>query len=316
MFLVATTFGFSILALRPRAQTSNRIVRVGIVTPFTGEPGPADVFWAVLRRRLHERGWVEGKNIIFEHRDTGGFARLPSEVNEMVALNVDVILTAGAPAALAAKKATDRIPIVFWADDPVGRGIVASLAQPWGNATGIARQGTEMFAKRIELLRQVLPGISRVAVLENPIPGTPPALQQRIPHGIEVFAVSLRNADDLEPAFAMIAMRQADAVLVGESIWQFRTEILEGLTKLRLPAVFWDDEWVKSGGLLAFGPDNVLLMHQVVIYIDKILRGAKPADLPVEQPMAFDLAINLKTAKSLGITVPRDLLVRANWIVE
>jgi len=317
--LVAATFGLSILALRPRADQSDRMVRVGIVTPFTAEPGPADAWWAVLHQGLWDRGWEEGKNIVFEYRHTGNFVRLPSAVNEMVALNVDVILTAGAPATLAAKAATDRIPIVFWADDPVGRGIVTSLAQPGGNATGIARQGAEMYAKRIELLRQVSPGISRVGILDNPILATPLALrQQRIPHGIEVFAVDLRSAEELGPAFATIAQRRADAVLVGDTVtpWQFRTEILERLAQRRIPAVFGMEEWVKLGGLLAFGPNNVVLMHQVVSCIDKILRGANPMDLPVEQPMAFEIGVNLKTAKSLGITVPRELLVRADRIVE
>jgi putative ABC transport system substrate-binding protein len=311
--------GLGILSLPSRADRRDRMVRVGIVTPFNGEPGPADEWWAVLHRGLRDRGWAEGKNIAFEYRHTGDFARLPSAVNEMVALNVDVILTAGAPATLVAKEATDRIPIVFWADDPVGRGIVTSLAQPGGNATGIARQGAEMYAKRIELLRQLSPGVSRVAVLDNPILATPLVLrQQRIPHGIEVSAVDLRNADDLGPAFAMIAKWRADAVLVGDTVtpWQFRTEILEGLAQRRLPAVFGMEEWVNLGGLLAFGPNNVVLMRQVVICIDKILRGAKPADLPVEQPMAFQIGVNLKTAKSLGVTVPREFLVRADWIVE
>jgi putative ABC transport system substrate-binding protein len=295
------------------------MARVGIVTPGSGDLGPEDEYWRMLRQGLQERGWEEGKTIAFEHRHVGSFARLPSAVNEMIALEVDVMLTAGAPAALAAKGATDRIPIVFWADDPVGRGIVASLALPRGNATGIARQGPEMYAKRVELLRQLSAGVSRVAIIDNPVLATPLALrQQRIPHGIEVFDVHIRAAEDLSSGFAVIAQRGADAVLVGDTVttWLLRTEILEALTKARLPAVFGDVPWLALGGLITYGPNNLVLMRQVVIFIDKILRGAKPGDLPVEQPTKFELVINVKTAKALNLTIPRTVLVRTDAVID
>lgn len=315
--LIATALGLSLFATRPRAETSSKIARVGILSPVT-PASLTDVIWTALREGLRERGWLEGGNIIYEIRGAD-FSRLPSAASELVALNVDVILASGALAALAAKNTSSRIPIVFWADDPIGRGIVSSLSQPGANATGIARQGAETYAKRIELLRQVLPNMSRVAMLVNPEPGGPPGWQQLVPRGIEVFPVDVRSAEDLSPAFAMIATRQADAVLVGDNypMWHLRTEILERLANLRLPAVFSNDlPWVKLGGLLSFGPDGAVLMRQIINYVDKILRGAKPADLPVEQPVAFEIGVNLKTAKSLGITVPRELLVRAKWIVE
>ena len=318
--LVGLTLAIGAFAALTRAEkTNSKMARVGIVTPFTADPGPEDAYWRMLRQGLQERGWEEGKTIAFEYRHVGNFARLRSAVNEMIALEVDVMLTAGAPAALAAKGATDRIPIVFWADDPVGRGIVASLVRPRGNATGIARQGPEMYAKRVELLRQLSAGVSRVAIIDNPVLATPLALrQQRIPHGIDVFDVHIRGAEDLSSGFAMIAQRGAEAVLVGDTVttWLLRTEILEGLTKARLPAVFGDVPWLALGGLITYGPNNLVLMRQVVIFIDKILRGARPADLPVEQPMQFDLGINLMTAKALGISVPRELLLRADRIVE
>jgi len=318
-FLIATTLGLGVPALRLHAETRKGAKRVGIVVwnrSSSDESGNRNEFVQELR----ERGWVEGQNIVFERRYFhGDRTRLPGLMAELIALDVDVIFAQGVMAALAAKEATDRIPIVFSVGDAVGRGVVTNVARPEGNATGITGQYVESMAKRVELLKQVSPGIWRVAALMNTDIGYPPALfKDPKPQGVETFIVELRRPDDLVPAMAAVARQRADAVVVGQ-VWgelpQIRTQIVDAVARERLPAAYVSREFVEIGGLLSYG-DSPTVSRQEAIYVDKILRGATPADLPVEQPMAFDLAINLKTAKALGITIPRELLVRADWIVE
>jgi ABC-type uncharacterized transport system substrate-binding protein len=319
-FLVGITLGFGVFAGRTRGQTSKKTARVGIVVwnrSSSDEGGTRNEFVQELR----ERGWVEGQNIAFERRYFhGDRTRLPGLMAELIALDVDVIVTQATPATLAAKQATDRIPIVFTVGDSIGRGVVGNLARPDGNATGVSGQNVEAMAKRVELLKQVSPGVSRVAALMNTDLGYPPAMfKERIPRGVEIFIVELTGPDRLVSAMTAVAKQRADAVLVGQ-VWrqrpEFRIEIVEAIARARLPAVFNSREFVELGGLLSYSESANAVSRQVAIYVDKILRGATPADLPVEQPTTFDLAINLKTAKSLGITIPRELLVRADWIVE
>jgi putative ABC transport system substrate-binding protein len=319
-FLIATTLGLGGLASRLHAETRKGMKRVGIVVwnrSSSDESGPRNEFVQELR----ERGWVEGENIVFERRYfDGDRARLPGLMAELIALDVDVIFTQAAPATLAAQAATNRIPIVFSVGDAVGRGIVANLARPEGNATGVSGRYVESMAKRVELLKQVSPGVSRVAALMNTDIGYPPALfKERKPRGVEIFIVGLRGPDDLSPAMTAVSRQRADGVVVGQT-WgerpQFRIEIVETVARARLPAVFVIRAFVEMGGLLSYAEAEPAVSRQEAIYVDKILRGARPADLPVEQGVAFDLAINLKTAKALGITIPRELLVRADWIVE
>jgi putative tryptophan/tyrosine transport system substrate-binding protein len=319
-FLIATTLGLGALAWRLHAETGKRTKRVGIVVwnrSTSDESHTPNEFVQELR----ERGWVEGQNIVFERRYFhGDRARLPGLMAELIALDVDVIFTQGAPATLAAQAATNRIPIVFSVGDAVGRGIVANLARPEGNATGVSGRYVEAMAKRVELLKQVSPGVSRVAAFMNTDIGYPPALfKERKPPGVEIFIVGLRGPDDLTPAMTAVARQRADAVVVGQ-VWaerpEFMIEIVEAVARQRLPAIFVSRAFVKMGGLLSYAEAEPDVSRQEAIYVDKILRGARPADLPVEQGAAFDLAINLKTAKALSITIPRELLVRADWIVE
>jgi putative ABC transport system substrate-binding protein len=319
-FLIAATLGLGGLVARLHAEPRKGTKRVGIVVwnrSSSDESGTRNEFVEELR----ERGWMEGQNIVFERRYfQGDFARLPGLMAELIALDVDVIFTQGVWATLAAKEATNRIPIVFSVGDAIGRGVVANLARPEGNATGVSGRFVETAAKQVELLKQISPGISRVAALMNTDLGYPPALfKERKPRGVEIFIVKLSRPDELVPAMAAVVRQRANAVLVGQGWWeqpQFRTQIAEAVARQRLPAVFVSRAFVEMGGLLSYADSEPAIARQVAIYIDKILRGARPADLPVEQGVAFDLAINLKTAKALGITIPRELLVRADLLIE
>lgn len=318
-FLVATTLGVSAFTMSLRAETNKRTVRVGIVFP---EPpsGPDDRrAWAAFDREMRELGWVEGRNIAFERRYWhGDRTRLPGLMAELIAVEVDVIFVRGVWAVLAAKQATDRTPIVFAVGDAVGRGMVTNLARPEGNVTGLSSRFPEVMAKRIELLKRVSPSVSRVTALMDTSRGYPPALfHESKLRGVEIFVVDLRGPEELGAACATVLTLRADAILVAQGLnWEFQSSLVEAITRLRLPAVFPGREYVELGGLLSFGYDVNWYFQRIAAQIDKLLRGAKPADLPVEQPAAYELAINLKTADALGITIPRELLVRANWIVE
>jgi putative ABC transport system substrate-binding protein len=318
--LASITLGFCVFAGRTRGETGKKTARVGMVfwnRSSSDEGRTPNEFVQELR----ERGWVEGRNIVFERRYShGDRTRLPGLMAELIALDVDVIFAQAAAAALAAKEATDRIPIVFYVGDAIGRGVVGNLARPEANATGVSAQYVETMAKRVELLKQVSPGISRVAALMNSNVGYPPALfKEHRPRGVEIFIVELTRPDQLVPAMTTVARQGADAVLVGQP-WmerpEFRVKIVEAIARQRLPAVFNFREFVELGGLLSYGESAPAAWRQVAIYVDRVLRGARPTDLPVEQPMAFEIGVNLKTAKSLGLTIPRELLVRADWIVE
>jgi len=293
---------------------------VGIVDIVPRSEPDRSRAWGAFDKAMQENGWVEGENIVFERRYfRGDFSRLTGLLAELVALEPDVIITITAPATIAAKQATDRIPIVFAVGDAVGRGLITTLAQPGGNATGTSGQFVEQQAKRIELLQQLSPNVARVSVLINTDLGFPPAMfQEPRSHGVEIFIVEFRGAHDLDRALATTVKQRADAVLLSQ-LWsgsQFRAQIVEAIARLRLPAIFPIREYVELGGLISYGTDWGPNLGRAAIYVDKILRGAKPADLPVEQPIAIDLAINLKTAKSLGVAVPREILLRADWIVE
>ena len=319
-FLIGTTLGLSLSAAGARAQPSKRMMRVGIVDIVPRTEPERGRAWGEFDKVMRERGWVEGENIVFERRYfRGDFSRLPALMAELVALEVDVIVTITAPATFAARKATDRIPIVFAVGDAVGRGLVASLAQPGGNATGTSAQFVEQQAKRIELLQQLSPGIARVAALMNTDLGFPSAMfHEPRPRGVETFIVEFRGAHDLDRALATIIRERAEAVLLAQ-IWsgsQFRAQIVEAIARPRLPAIFPVREYVELGGLVSYGVEWGPTLGRTALYVDKILRGAKPGDLPVEQPIALELAINLNTARALGITVPREILLRADRIVE
>jgi ABC-type uncharacterized transport system substrate-binding protein len=305
--------------LAARAQHSRKMWRIGYITH--AHTPIYDAFFESLR----ELGYVEGQNIIIERRYAQGEAeRFQEFAAEMVRLKADVIITNTTPAALAAKNATTTIPIVIpTAIDPVGTGLITSLARPGGNITGGAILIGELAAKRLELLKEVVSSLSRTAVLWN---GANPAnaLAWRETQGAaRALGVTLQSHEvqgrkDLEVAFARMAEERPDALLVLEDALtrQYRKEILDFAIQKRLPSVFAAKDGVQAGGLMSYGPRYPEMMHRAASQVDKILRGAQPADLPMEQPTTFELVINLKTANAIGLTIPLPLLGRADEVIE
>jgi putative tryptophan/tyrosine transport system substrate-binding protein len=306
--------------LAARAQSA-KVPRVGLLGLGSAESSP---FFEVLRQSLRERGWVEGQNIAFEDRTAvGQYGRVPDVAAELVRLKVDVIVAWGTSTALAARKATGTIPIVALAGDPVEMGLAASLARPGGNVTGLTSSGRELVGKRIELLKEAIPRLSRIAVLWNPESRTE-SLSLRDTEAaarslrLQVRPAEVRRPEDLEKAFASMAHEHSEALSVVPSnmFRVHRVRIVELAARHRLPASFTDRGFVEAGGLMSYGPDEKALFRQLANYVDRILKGAKPADLPIEQPTKFELVINLKTAKALGLTIPPSLLGRADEVIQ
>ena len=284
----------------------------------------AQKYFASIVVRLHELGWVEGQNVTIEYRSAGGRNdRLAEIAAELVRLKADVIVTQGTPATLAAKRATSIIPIVFApAGDPVGNGLVTSLARPGGNITGLSIQQNELAGKRIELLRDVLPGLRRLAILGNvgnPSTALDIAQVQATAHalGIDVAKAEIRRAEDIALAFEAIKGR-TDALYIASDPLLLANRMPINILALaaRLPTIFSLREYAEAGGLMSYGPNRAAYFRRAGEYIDKILRGSKPADIPVEQPTKFELVINQTTAKALGITVPPKLLFTADGVME
>jgi putative ABC transport system substrate-binding protein len=318
---VAVITGFLAAPLAAEAQQT-KVYRVGLLGLGSAESSP---LFEELRQGLRERGWVEGQNIAFEERTTvGNYSRLPDVAAELVRLKVDVIVTWGTTSALAARKATGTIPIVTTAgSDPVETGLAASLARPGGNVTGLTNSGRELVGKRIELLKETLPGLSRIAVLWNPESRTQPlslrdAEAAAKSLGLQVRPAEVRRPEDLEKAFASIAHKRPEALVLAPSnmFRAHRTRLVELAARHRLPATFSDRSFVETGGLMSYGPNEKAIFRQLANYVDKILKGAKPADLPIEQPTKFEMVINLKTAKALGLTIPQSVLGRADEIIQ
>ena len=275
-------------------------------------------------RRLHELGWIEGSTVEIEYRWAEGHAeRLSALADELVRLKVSVIVTSATPATIAAKRATSVIPIVFAASGgPVGSGLVASLARPGGNVTGLSIQSVDVVSKRVELLRDVVPNLRRLAVLaneSNPVIRRQAEEIQAAAHalGVEVAPLDVRRADDIAPAFAALDSH-ADALYVtGDPLFVNNKLTINALAlKARLPDMHSLREEVVAGGLLSYGPSFPDLFRRAAELVDKILRGTKPADIPVEQPTKFDLVINLKTAKALGLSIPDKMLALADEVIE
>src|SRR5262245_4928506 len=307
--------------LAAEAQPPDKVYRIGYLdtTPF---PAPQ---WDAFLDGLRAHGYREGQNLVFERRFSEGNAeRFPAFAAEMVRLKVDLILVRTTPAALAAKHATQTIPIVITtAIDPVGAGLVASLARPGGNLTGLSVLAPELSGKRLELLQEVVPGLTRVAVLwnaANPDNGAAGDETQAAAGalGLRLHAQEVRGSQDLEGAFARMAQARPEALLVLEDalINTHRPHIAEFVTQQHLPSVFVHREWVVAGGLMSYGPSLPDLFRRAATYVDKIRKGTKPADLPVEQPMKFELVLNLKTAKALGLTIPPTLLFQADEVIK
>jgi putative tryptophan/tyrosine transport system substrate-binding protein len=302
--------------LAANAQQAAR--RIGVLV--AGKPDP-EPFWRLFREGLRDLGYIEGQNILFEYRSAEGKANLlPALAAELVALKVDIIVTWQTPTTKAAKQATDEIPIIM-ADsgDPVGTGLIANLARPGGNVTGIAGVTAELAGKSVEFIRELLPSARRVAALCNGTdPFSKPFLEQiqlgGRTAGIEISPVTLQGSDELDAAFLKVSKEPIDAVIVQPSLSTIRAAELA--LKYRLPAVCVPRWFAEEGGLMSYSPKYSDLYRQAAGYVDKILKGEKPADLAVQQPTKFELVINLKTAKALGLTIPPSLLTRADEVIE
>jgi putative ABC transport system substrate-binding protein len=318
-----STFGVLVLLVlgilaAPRAaggQPSTTIPRIGLL---------GDSSWEPLRQGLRDLGYVEGRNILFEDRRSEGRSeRWPDLAAELVRLKVHIIVISGTPAALAAKRATTTIPIVMAVTgDPLSTGLVSSLAQPGGNVTGLMQLGAGLAAKRLELLREAVPNISRVAFLWNP------ANPDQKSHfneaqagarflGVTLQSVEVRSGEQLERALTtMMADHPSALLMTGDLVHQLHIDwIVAFAAKNRLAVMYQLKENVASGGLMSYGPIRADLVRRAAVYVDKILKGAKPGELPVEQPMRFELAINMKTAKALGLTIPPSVLLRADQVI-
>jgi putative ABC transport system substrate-binding protein len=306
------------------AQPAGKTFRIGYLSAGSSAGNPLLV--EAFRQGLRERGWVEGRNIDIEYRwAEGHFDRLQNLAEELVRLNVDVIAASPTPGVIAAKNATKTIPIVgMGLTDPVALGVVGSLARPGGNVTGVTYSvGSDIFGKDLALLREVSPKLRRVAVLSNPSsPARSPTLGNietaARAMGVQLVMVDASGPMDLDGAFAAITKGRAEAVLVitDPAYSGHRKRLTALAVRNRLPSIFTQREDVEAGALMSYGPKLTDLWQRGAIHVDKILRGAKPGDLPVEQPTTFELAINLKTAKILGVSVPPSLLARADTVIE
>jgi putative ABC transport system substrate-binding protein len=304
------------------AQQAKKVSWIGILTAQSSSGASSRV--EAFRKGLIELGYTEGKNISIEYRYADGrLKRLPDLAAEVIRLNVDVILAFGTPAALAAKQATTTIPIVMTGGDPVRAGIVVGLARPGGNVTGLLDATVDVSTKRLELLKEVVPKLSRVAILWNPLNPTNPLqlkdTQAAAPAlGMTVYAVEVKGVDDFDRAFAAIKKDGAGGLLVpGDPM--FGTEgkrISDFAVKNRLPVMHAGLGSVERGGLMAYSTSLADLARRAATYVDKILKGAKPADLPVEAAMKFELVINLKAAKQIGLTIPPNVLARADRVIK
>jgi putative ABC transport system substrate-binding protein len=281
--------------------------------------------YEAFRQGLRDLGYIEGRNIVIERGDAGGkIDRLADAAAELVRLKVKVIVTTGTTGSLAAKQATSTVPIVMTTGgDPVREGLIASLARPGGNITGLTSISTDLAGKRLELLTETIGKLTRVGVLLNPgDPSSSGSLAETEAAaralGVEVQALEVRSPDDFETAFKAASRRRVQALIILQNslINSQRTRILELATKNRLPTMFGEAAQVESGGLMSYAPNSAELFRRAATYVDKILKGAKPADLPVEQPMKFEFVINLKAAKQIGLTIPPNVLARADRVIR
>jgi len=305
------------------AQESKKIPRIVFlsVQPRSVLSARFDAF----RQGLRDLGYGEGKNIVIDYLDSDGSPdRLPAVVAEIVRRHTDVIVTGGAQATRAAKEGTSKIPIVMAQDnDPLGAGFVASLARPGGNVTGLANLAAELSGKQLELLKEILPKLVRLAVFSDATePGNPQAVKATDAaakgFGVQVSYMDVRTQKDIDPAFRAAMQKRSEALLVmpTPAMNQYRKRIVDAAAKNRLAGIYPRAEYVDDGGLAMYGVNTNDLFRRAAIFVDKILKGAKPADLPVEQPLKFDLLFNLKAAKQIGLTIPPNVLARANKVIR
>jgi len=311
------------LCMPAEAQQSTKIPRIGYLSGSSPSTSPARR--KAFQQGLRELGYVEGKNIIIEWRFAEEkFDRLPALAAELVRLKVDIIVTAGPQATRPAKQATSTIPIVMAQDpDPIGDGFVASLARPGGNITGLSSLAPELSGKQLELMKEIVPKLSHVAVFGTSInPGNAQNLKE-VELAAKAFGVKLQyldvlSPDDIETAFQAASKPRADAVLMlpGSVLVLRRAQLTDLAVKSRLPAIYPQTEFTEAGGLMYYGTNTPDLFRRAATYVDKILKGAKPGDLPVEQPTKFEFIINLKAAKQIGLTIPPNVLARADKVIR
>jgi putative ABC transport system substrate-binding protein len=314
------TFLGASAALWPLTAHAQKSFKIGLL-----DTGLGAAFAVPFLQKLVELGYVEGRNVVIERKSAGGNTELLAGLAEdLVRQQVDIIVTAGTPAGFAAKKATSTIPIVLGANsDPVGVGLVASLARPGGNATGNSLMAPDLSAKRLDILHTLAPGISRIAILWD---SSNPGMAERVRETkiaadqshILLNTVGPRNLNELDTAFADLLNARPDALLVTAEPFtrQNLIRILEFSNNNKIPAMFEDSSYVVDGGLISYGPDYQDVFRKAAIFVDKILKGAKPADLPIEQPTKFELVINLKTAKAFGLEIPPKLIALADRVID
>jgi putative ABC transport system substrate-binding protein len=309
--------------LAARAQQRGQVAHIGILETRSRELNAANL--SAFQQGLRELGYVEGHNLLLEYRSADGRTeRFPGLAAELVELKVDIIVTRGTPAALAAKKATETIPIVMAANgDPLGSGLVAGLAHPGGNITGLSALVLDLYPKRVELLRDMLPALTRIAGLFNPdsiigLREWDEVMKSARSLGIAAELIEVRNRNALAPAFDAASGQRIEALLVGlETVTESNQELVVELAAThRIPTMYSERQFVDAGGLLAYGVRYPDLYYRAAAYVDKIMKGAKASDLPVQQPTKIELVINLKTAKALGVTVPSSLLAIADEVIE
>jgi putative ABC transport system substrate-binding protein len=321
--VAGAVLGILVAVAASEGQHPGKIPRIGILTLIS--PSSALPLFEAFRQGLRELGYVDGQNIALEYRSPQGRVdRFPALAAELVRMKVDLIVTESGQAALAAKHATQTIPIVMAVvSDPVAAGLVASLARPGGNLTGLSLQFREQYGRRLQLLNEAVAKATLVAVISNPTnPATAGALAETEAAarslGLRLHSVEVRSPADLDAAFKVVTSARPSAlVTIGDGmLMDNRMRIVEFAARSRLPAVFPDREFAEAGGLMTYGPNLASNFRQAASYVDKILKGAKPADLPIGQPTKFELVINLKTANALGFTIPPSVLLRAEEVIQ
>jgi putative ABC transport system substrate-binding protein len=320
--VVAFALGALVVPKSTLAQPTTKVFRIGFIS--TSTTSVSSPLLGALRERLSELGYTEGKNIVFEYRFAESKAQLPDLSANLVKLPVDVILGGGSEGIAAAKAATRTIPIVMTnSGDAVREGFVASLARPGGNITGLTQISPELAGKRLQLLKDILPRMSRVAVLWHPLhPNTPFTFKETQVAAnqlrLQVMSLEVTELKDVDEAFVRAATERAEALVVLRDPFtvRHRALIADIAARSRLPAIYETGDYVKAGGLMFYGPDFADLFRRAAGFVDRILRGAKPADLPVEQPTKFELVVNLKTARAMGLTIPPAVLARADEVIQ
>ncbi len=327
--VLVSTLALGLLAapLPAKAQQAGKVYRIGFLD-YRLRSTTTDPRFIALRQRLRELGYVEGQNLVLEYRSAKGKReRMPKVAAELVRLKVDIIVTSGAVRVWrAAKQATRTIPIVIagGAADPVKAGIVMSLARPGGNITGLTGRNIELHGRRLGLLQEAFPQISRVAIIWTP--GQQKLAMTEVKAAAQALGIEIQSVlvdpglgmASLESAFSTISQERPDALLLGSFglTLRYRARVVDFMAKRRLPTIYSSNIFVDAGGLMSYGPNSIDSYRRAATYVDKILRGAKPSDLPVERPTKFDLVINLKTAKALGLTIPPTLLLQATKVIK